>query len=409
MGRAVRAARVLLVGPLWSGLAVVSPLAASPPAQSASSSATARPDAGAAVGFDAAARRAAGARDAGEVDEAIRWYRKATALRPGWDEGWWYVGALSYDRRHPNEATEAFARFVALKPDSGPGWAMRGLAEFDAGRYEPARQHLARGLRLGSVGNLEVRNSVYHALALLHIRDGRFELAVEPLTTLARTQPESPSLVVACGLVLLREPYLPSEIPAEKRELVEAAGRAAYSAMGGKPEARERFEDALQRFPHTKGLHYGYGGYLRQQGADQSRAAIEQFEKEIKIDPRAVYPRLEIAFELMKQGEHAAAVPYAREAVQLAPALFVPHFALGRALVGAGQLEPGIAAFEKAVSLAPDVPEARAALARAYVQAGRPADAERQKAAFQRLQAERDGPRLPAFVREDVGREEAKP
>jgi tetratricopeptide (TPR) repeat protein len=361
------------------------------------------------VGFDEAARRAAAARDAGQVGEAIRWYRNATALRPGWDEGWWYLGALSYERRHPKEAIDAFARFVGLEPDSGAGWAMRGLAEFDAGRYEAAGQHLAKGLRLGSVGNLEIRNSVYQTLALLQIRDGRFELAAEPLTALARTLPESPSLVAACGLLLLREAYLPSEIPAGEREVVEVAGRAAYSAMGGKPEARDRFEDALRQFPRRPGLHYGYGAYLREQGADQSRAAIEQFEEEIEVDPKAVYPRLEIAFELMKQGEHAAAVPYARDAARLAPALFVPHFALGRALVGTGQLEAGIAAFEKAVSLAPDVPEARAALARAYAQVGRTADAGRQKLAFQKLQAEREGPRLPSFAREDAGSKEAKP
>jgi tetratricopeptide (TPR) repeat protein len=410
MGRAVRAARLLLVAsPLWPGTVVASPAGASPLAQAAPSPSTARSTGDAAVAFDEAARRAAAARDAGDVDEAIRWYRQATALRPGWDEGWWHVGALSYDRRRAREAAAAFARFVTLKPDSGPGWAMRGLAEFDAGRHEAAGQHLAKGLRLGSVGNLEIRNSVYHTLALLHIRGGHFELAVEPLATLARTQPESASLVAACGLLLLRMAHLPSDIPADRREVVEAAGRAAYAAMGGKPEARERFEEALRRFPSTPGLHYGYGGYLRQQGADESRAAIEQFEKEIEVDPKAVYPRLEIAFELMKQGEHEAALPYARDAAGLAPALFVPHFALGRALIGAGQLEAGIAAFEKAVSLAPDVPEARAALARAYVQAGRPAEAAKQKIAFQKLQAEQDSPRLPAFAREDAGREVTKP
>ncbi len=409
MVRAVCAARFLLVSPLWPVLAVVSPIAASPRVQTAPSSATATRASDPAVAFDGAARRAAAAREKGDVDEAIRWYRQGAALRPGWDEGWWYLGALSYERRRAREAADAFARFVVLKPDSGPGWAMRGLAEFDAGAYPAARQHLAKGLRLGSVGNLEIRNSVYHTLALLHIRDGRFELAVEPLTTLARTQPEGPSLVAACGLLLLRMASLPSDIPADKREVVEAAGRAAYCAMGNKPEARERFEEALRRFPSTPGLHYGYGGYLRQQGADQSKAAIEQFEEEIEVDPKAVYARLEIAFELMKQGEHKGALPYARDAARLAPALFVPQFALGRALVGAGQLEAGIAAFEKAVSLAPDVPEARAALARAYVQAGRPADAERQKLEFEKLQAERDGPRLPAFARDDVGREEAKP
>jgi len=410
MGRAVRAARLLLlVSPPWSGLLVALPSAASPCVQAVRAPATARPAADAAVGFDEAARRAATAREAGEVDAAIRWYRHGAALRPGWDEGWWYLGAFAYERRQSKEAVEAFSRFVGLKPDSGVGWAMRGLAEFDAGRYDIARQHLAKGLQLGSVGTLEIRNSVYQTLALLYVREGRFELAVEPLSTLARTQPESPSLVAACGLLLLRMAHLPSDITADEREVVEAAGRAAYSAMGGKPEARGRFEEALRRFSRTPGLHYGYGAYLRQQVADQSRAAIEQFEKEIEVDPKAVYPRLEIAFELMKQGEHKAALPYARDAAGLAPALFVPHFALGRALVGSGQLAAGIAALEKAVGLAPDVPEARAALARAYAQAGRPADAERERLAVQNLRAEQDSPRLPAFAREDAGREEARP
>src|SRR4030042_2391996 len=100
----------------------------------------------------------------------------------------------------------------------------------------------------------------------------------------------------------------------------------------------------------------------------------------------------------MKRGAHAPALRYAEAAARLAPALFVPHFALGRALVGTGQLELGIAALEKAVSLAPDVPDTRAALARAYLQAGRRADAERERLAVQRLQAGRDGPRLPGFA-----------
>lgn len=355
-----------------------------------------------AFSFEDVARRAAVARGEGNADEALRLYQQGTALRPSWDEGWWYIGALSYERRRPAEAAEAFRRFVTLKPDSGAGWAMRGLAEFDAERYDGALQHLAKSLRLETVGHLEIRNSVYHHLALLHIRGGRFELAVEPLTTLARTLPESPALVAACGLTLLREPYLPSAIPAEKREVVEVAGRAAYSAMGRRPEARERFEDAIRRFPRAPGLHYGYGAWLRQQGAEHSPAAIEQFRKEIEVDPKAVYPRLEIAFELMRQGEHAAAIRYAEEASRLAPALFVPHFALGRALVETGELPRGIAALETAARLAPEVPETHAALARAYVQAGRRADAEKERLAYQKLQAGRDAPKLPPFAREDV-------
>ena len=393
----MRATTLLFVTPMLPGLVLGAAAAAGAPAPAPP------------VSFEEVARRAAVARDVGHADEAIRLYRQGTALRPSWDEGWWYIGALSYERRRPAEAAEAFRRFVTLKPDSGAGWAMRGLAEFDAGRYDAARRHLAKSLRLESVGHVEIRNSVYLHLALLHIRGGRFELAVEPLTTLARTQPESPSLVAACGLALLREPHLPSEIPAGKREVVEAAGRAACAALGGRPEARERYGDAIRRFARTPGLHYGFGAWLRQQGADGAQEAIEEFRKEIEVDPKAVYSRLEIAFELMKQGEHAAAIPYAEEARRLAPALFVPHFALGRALVETGELQRGIAAFEEAASLAPEVPETHAALARAYVQAGRRADAEKERLAFQKLQAGRDGPKLPAFAREDVERVGSKP
>jgi tetratricopeptide (TPR) repeat protein len=402
MPEPVREPTLLLALPLLVGLGGPAPAGAGQAGVSA-----AKPSA--AEGFEEAARRAALAREAGDVDEAIRGYRRGTALRPTWDEGWWYVGALSYESRRPAEAAEAFRRFVALKPDSGPGWAMRGLAEFDAARYDAAIAHLAKALRLGSVGNLEIRDSVYHHLAVLRIRRGQFELAVEPLTTLAQTKPETPSLVTACGLLLVREARLPAEVPAGRRALVEAAGRAAYAAMAGKPEARERFEDAIRRFPREPGLHYGYGGWLRQLGADHSPAAIEQFRREIEVDPRAVYPRLEIAFEFMKQGEHRSAVPYAEEAARLAPALFAPHFALGRALVETGQLERGIAAFEEAVRLAPDVAETRTALARAYVQAGRRADAERERLAVQKLQARREASGVPAFAREETVKETPAP
>lgn len=362
-----------------------------------------------AVTFPQAAERAAAARE-GRPEEAVRWYRDGVRLRPSWDEGWWYLGALSYEKGDSAEAARAFARFVELKPDSGPGWALLGLSEFQRKDYDAALRHLTRGLSLGTVGNAEIRDAVYYQVALLRIRAGEFELAVEPLSALARAKPESAPLVTACGLVLLRMPYLPDGVPADKRELVQAVGGAACAGLALQDGAGPRFEELLRRYPKTPNLHYGYGAYLLRKDEANAAAAIAQFEKEIEVDPGAVYARLEIAYELIREGQHARALPYAEQAVALAPGLFATHNALGRALFETGRTEEGIAELEKAVRLAPESLHARTTLAGAYARSGRPADAEREREALRRLEAERGPSSRSSLAREQgVPREKEKP
>jgi tetratricopeptide (TPR) repeat protein len=396
-----------LLGPVLAGAAqTAAPRAPGVPKRATSRRAPAATTP--AVSFEEAARRAAAARERGESAEAVRWYREGVRQRPNWDEGWWYVGALSYERKESAQAARAFARFVVLKPDSGPAWALRGLAEFDRKNYAASLRYLARGLSLGSVGNAEIRDVVYYHMAVLRIRAGQFPLASEPLAALAHAKSETPALVSACGLFLLRMALLPEEVPQEKQELVQMAGRASFSALGLKPEARARFDELLARFPTTPNLHYGYGAYLLQQGSELAEPALEAFRQEIAVDPKAVYARLEIAFELLKRGEHAQALPYAEQAARLAPGLFASRHALGRALVETGDVPRGVSELEEAVRLAPDSPEMRAALARAYVTAGRRPDAEKERNAYRRLQVEKEKNRLPGFVREDTIPEEAK-
>jgi tetratricopeptide (TPR) repeat protein len=355
-----------------------------------------------AVSFEDATVRAAAAREGGDTAEAVRWYREAVRQRPSWDEGWWYLGALSYERGDNVQAATAFSRFVRLKPDSGPGWALRGLAEFRRKSYAASMRYLARGLGLGTVGNAEIRDAVYLAMAQLRVRAGQFELAVEPLSALARVKEETPTLVTTCGVFLLRLPLLPEDVPADKQLLVDMAGRAAFAALGLKPDAPRRFEELLASHPRTPNLHYGYGGYLLGQGQEHVAAALDQFRKEIEVDPKAVYARLEIAFELFKEGEHAQALPYAEQAARLAPGLFAARAALGRALLETGEVPRGVSELEEAVRLAPESPDMRALLARAYFLAGRREDAEKQRDVYKRLQVGRETKRLPGFAREDT-------
>jgi len=394
---------------MWTAVACLAGSPSTGLAQAASPSRAAAPPGTAAVTFEEAAERAAAARES-HPEEAIRRYQDAVRLRPSWDEGWWYLGALSYERGESAEAARAFARFVELKPDSGPAWALLGLSEFQRKDYDAALRHLTKGLSLGTVGNAEIRDAVYYHVALLRIRAGQFVLAVEPLSVLARANPESPSLVTACGLALLRMPYLPDGVPEDKKELVRMAGGASCAALALQDAAGPRFEELLRRYPTTPNLHYGYGTYLLHKDDGDPVVALAQLEKEIEVDPGTVYARLEIAYERIKEGQHAQALPYAEEAVRLAPGLFAAHNALGRALFETGQVERGIAELQEAVRLAPDSLHARATLAGAYARAGRPADAERERQALSRLQAEK-GPTSTSSLARPQGRprEEAKP
>jgi len=342
----------------------------------------------AAPSFEEVAAEAARARESGAADEAIRWYRRGVRMRPQWDEGWWYLATGLYEGDHYAEAAGAFGRFLAVKPQPGPARALRGLCLFQAKDYKAALRELARWMAEGSVGNPEIQQAAWYHLAVLRIREGQFELALEPMTQLCRSGAESPRVVRAAGLKLRRSPMLPSEVPQESEELLDLAGRAGYSWIALKvDDAQVRFKALLERFPQAPNAHYCYGLFLLSQGADD--AALAQFREEMAAQPLSVYPRLETAFELLKRGDYAAAKPHAEEAVRLAPGLFAAHNALGRILVELDEVPRGVTELEEAARLAPESPEMYFALAHAYSRAGRAADAERARATFQKLDAAR--------------------
>ena len=389
-------APLLVVAAALSGSAEAqAPAPTKPAAASTSPKAAAEP----ALSFDELAKRAASAREADAPEEAVKWYRRGVKLSPSWEEGFWYLGSLCYSTDRYTEARDAFSKFVALKPDAGPAWALLGLSEFKLKQYDEAQRHLAKGMSLGSVGNGEIRKVVYYHFALLRIRAGQFELALEPLQTLARSGPETPALLDACGLVALRDARLPADILAEKREMARAAGAAVYSGLSLKlDEMRSRFEVLLVRYPAVPNLHYTYGLFLKDVDAAKALAA---YEREVEVQPDAVLPRLELAFAHETSGRYAEALPWAEAAVTLAPRLFAAHYALGRALVELGPADRAVQELEEAVRLAPESPEVRFALVRAYGAAGRTDDVERERAVFRKLVAERKGPsEVPGFARD---------
>jgi tetratricopeptide (TPR) repeat protein len=333
--------------------------------------------------FESAAQRARAALEARRDAEAIAAYEVAVALRPEWDEGQWYLGTLRYRSGKLAEADAAFARFLQLKPQAGPGWVLRGMCAFDTGDYKAAGERLHRGLGLGLGGNTELETIARLRLALALLKTYEFELALQPLTILSRTAAGKPEVVSAVGLALLRMALLPSEIPAERLDLVQRTGRAgAFHLADRGSDAEGAYAELVAAYPTEPWIHYAQGVFLLRSDSERAMAALRA---ELRVNPTNVLACLDIAFELLKLQRYEEARTVAQRAVELSPTLFATHVALGRALVETGEVDRGIGELQAAVLLAPESAEVHFALARAYSRAGREDEAARERAEFTRL------------------------
>ncbi len=333
--------------------------------------------------FHRLAERAAAARSAGRLDEAIKLYRQSLRLRPAWQEGWWALGTSCYELKRFTEGRLAFQRLSALEPKAGAAWAMLGLCEFQLREYESALGHLQRGRvrGLGEDAQLQVVTN-YHAAILLN-RAGQFESAYALLKPRARADEEQDDLLAALGLSVLRLSWLPTEMPPDQRELAVEAGRATFYAETNRPlQARRAYEELKERYPNAPGVRYACGVYLLCEYPDE---AIADFRRELSISPGHVQARLQIALEHLKRNEPNAGLPLAEEAVKLAPRAAPAHYALGRLQFALGQVKRAVIELEAAARLAPDSAEIWFALARAYGRAGRKQAAARARAEFLRL------------------------
>ena len=378
-------AAVLTAAPATSGAAGMqaSPRAASP-----------RPRPPSSPSFDAVVKKAEAAKAAGRFDEAIQHYRQALKLQPTWLEGRFFLGTLLYDNDRYAEARDEFRTLVQADPKNGLVLALKGLCEFRLQNHERALTELEAARALGIVSPEVMAAASYHAAILMN-RFEQFESAFDVLRGFAQQDKDTQGVIEAFGLSILRMPFLPSELPPERREMVLMAGRAGfYQAKNRRsPVAQLAFEELVSRYPTAPNVHYAFGVYLV---SEQPEAALEEFRRELRSSPTHYHAMLQIAYELMKEGKYEEAKPHAEKAAELAPSLFVAHHARGRILFETGDADQAIQSLETAMKLAPDSPEVRFSLARAYAKAGRSEDAARERAEFLRLdkarQTTRSGP-----------------
>lgn len=351
--------------------------------------------------FDSVAAQARAAMTEDRVPEAIRLYIRATSMRPTWSEGWWHLGTLEFDSGHFAEAHDAFGHFVTSEHrEPGPGFAMLGLSDFQLKRYTESLQALERGIQLGLGDNFEFVHTVLYHAGILHARFGQPELALVRLTLaanqMAAAHREAPDqtvfadtdLVTAFGIAALRIPLLPSELPAAKLPVVRLAGHAqAFIALQDRVSAGADFKELLTLYPSVPGVHYMYGVFLEK---EHPPLAMDQFRREIEVNPKDAVARIQLALEYLRLGDYEKGLPFAQQATTMAPRNFIAHVAYGNIALELGKTAQAVQELRTAVRLAPGSPDAHLALSRALLQAGQKAQAAHERSEFERLKAQED-------------------
>jgi tetratricopeptide (TPR) repeat protein len=303
-------------------------------------------------------------------------------MHPSWTEGQWYLGTAYYEMEKYAEGRNAFRQVVRVQKANGAAWAFKGLCEFQLKNYRAALDDLNRAHGLTVKEPKLILVSRYHR-AILLTRFQQYERALQAYAGFAKEGNVSPEVIEGMGIAVLRMPFLPLELPLEKRDIVLLAGRASVLASSSGVEAEQAFEELVRRYGATPNVHYLYGIYLLR---DRHEQAVAQFHEELRISPNHASAMIQIAQEVLKQGEVESAMRWATQAARLAPRNFVVRRVLGQVKLQANDIAGAIADLETAVKLEPDSPSVHYTLARAYQRAGRNADAERERATFSRLE-----------------------
>ena len=329
--------------------------------------------------FEELAARAAAALEAEKLPEALGLYRQALQLKPGWEEGWWFVGIISYNTQQYTDGQQAYRKLVEINPKSAPGWAFMGPCEFETGSYDAALEHVERGLGLmGNGGPPEAQQVLRFHEAMLLTRQGKWDPARRVYRTLVGRGIQDPALIAGIGVNALERPMVPSEVPVDQQELVLTAGNAAYQWMtGDQAKTDSAFSALLTRFPSSPGVHNLYATYLL--SGNHTEEGTAELKKELELNPANASADGTLALVLVLANQPAEALPHARRAAAVQKADARMLYVYGLALNRTGDTRQAIQNLEAAEKLDADNTDVHIELAGAYSKAGRDGEARRER------------------------------
>jgi tetratricopeptide (TPR) repeat protein len=370
----------LVIAAALAGLPIASTL--SPEAVLAQSSPSARPKPSSK--FEDLKKRAEWNWQAHLYEEAASLYRQAVDLKPTWSEGWLHLSDCLYQLQRYGEARDAAREATIFTPDSAASWAYLGLSEYELRDYRRSFDDLSKAEKLGTDSDRDLTAQVKYHLAILWETGGQYEMGLREMLWFTRQNLGSPEILEEIGLCVLRVPAFPYQIQENQHDLLQRAGAASFAANVQKMDlARKLYEQLAANYPRQPNVHFAYGQFLSHSDLD---AALQEYNKEIELNPEHVPALTEAAFLYLNMGQFDKVVSFAQEVAKLQPKNPAGHNLMGRALVEMGRVSEAIPELALATELDPDNSSFHLNLARAYQKAGEAAQASQEIAISDELE-----------------------
>lgn len=350
----------------------------------------------------------------GRIDESIRFYSVARALRPDTSH---QLGHVLEEADALADAIDVFEELSRIHPENGRDLLCLSHALNSAGRRDQAAQALRAateqlrkqversptnaierinlGIALSNQGQRSdgeqqfravLKDEPENALALSMLSNNlneqkRFNEAIPLAREAVRIKPTDVRYRSSLGLALRESGQYPQAVvefeAAVKLRPQAATPRTelaiALKYAGRRDEAGKQLEKVIQDHPNDARAHANLGMLFQQSGRLDD--AEREFREAIRFDPAdARYPYV-LANLLGERGQTAAAEAAYREAIRRNPSMAEPRVNLGVLMNGQGRRDEAIVELREALRLNPQLPEAHYNLGRALLGQGRAEEA----------------------------------
>lgn len=304
--------------------------------------------------------------------------------------GWVNQGVREYRQGRYHDAAASFQKARDIVPTDPRVSNLLGTALLQAKTYAPAREEFQRMQALQPEA-LEPRLG----LARIAIRVGDYELATTYFREVLSRDPGNPQSLYNLGLIRYRGGDY-----AEARDLL---GRLleqipnhpeahyvlglTFMRLGDNARAEEELRRTLSLAPENSQAHFNLAKALLRAGKKAEAEKEQEIFKRL-WDRQAADRNAEgTARDLFLAGDYAAALKEYDRLLELTPQS--GRYELGRAqcFIKMGNPDAALAALEKAVTLDPKLPDAHYHLAVLYQQRGEEEKSQRERQAFDELEA----------------------
>jgi tetratricopeptide (TPR) repeat protein len=220
---------------------------------------------------------------------------------------------------------------------------------------------------------------------------GKESEADQTVQRLLSDYPDDPDVLYAAGQLYARlssEVYLKlMQVAPNSPRSYQVMGSAA-AADGNWKAAIDAYHQALKLEPSLQGIHLQIAILLLTHSPDPNawHLALTELNQELRADPTSAEAHYEIGEVYRKHNQLDQAVPAFRRALQLDSGAVPARLGLAKALRTLGQKKEALQALEPARKTAPNDPDVHFVLAQIYRDMGLAAEAQKETAAFERLQ-----------------------